>query len=218
MRIGHGYDVHKLTEGRKLILGGVDIPYDKGLLGHSDADVLTHAIMDALLGAAALGDIGKLFPDNDPAYEGNSIDDQMEQLGDDLEDFFRFRENKSKTKSTKALAATLNIGAEYVFPYYDKLTFAFLSSTRINGKYSSSEGRFYANVAPVNWFEASINYACSSYGSSFGWLLNFHPRGFNFFIGSDTQFFKVSPQFIPVGRANANISFGINFPFGELID
>ena len=70
MRIGHGYDVHKLAEGRKLILGGVEIPWEKGLLGHSDADVLTHALMDALLGAAALGDIGKLFPDNDPAYEG----------------------------------------------------------------------------------------------------------------------------------------------------
>ena len=70
MRIGHGYDVHRLVEGRKLIIGGVDIPYEKGLLGHSDADVLAHAIMDALLGAAALGDIGKLFPDNDPSYEG----------------------------------------------------------------------------------------------------------------------------------------------------
>ena len=70
MRIGHGYDVHKLVEGRKLILGGVEIPYDKGLLGHSDADVLTHALMDALLGAAALGDIGGLFPDNDDAYLG----------------------------------------------------------------------------------------------------------------------------------------------------
>ena len=68
MRIGHGYDVHRLAEGRKLILGGVDIAYHKGLLGHSDADVLVHAIMDALLGAAALGDIGKLFPDRDPAY------------------------------------------------------------------------------------------------------------------------------------------------------
>lgn len=70
MRIGHGYDVHKLVEGRKLILGGVDIPHDKGLLGHSDADVLLHAISDALLGAAALGDIGKLFPDTDAKYEG----------------------------------------------------------------------------------------------------------------------------------------------------
>ena len=70
MRIGHGYDVHRLVEERPLILGGVTVPYEKGLLGHSDADVLTHAVMDALLGAAALGDIGKLFPDNDPAYEG----------------------------------------------------------------------------------------------------------------------------------------------------
>ena len=70
MRIGHGYDVHKLIEGRKLILGGIEIPFEKGLLGHSDADVLTHALMDALLGAAALGDIGKLFPDNDPAFAG----------------------------------------------------------------------------------------------------------------------------------------------------
>lgn len=70
MRIGHGYDVHRLVPGRKLILGGVEVPYERGLLGHSDADVLTHAIMDALLGAGALGDIGQLFPDNDPAYEG----------------------------------------------------------------------------------------------------------------------------------------------------
>ncbi len=68
MRIGQGYDVHRLTAGRKLILGGVKVPYEKGLLGHSDADVLTHAVMDALLGAAALGDIGCLFPDDDPAY------------------------------------------------------------------------------------------------------------------------------------------------------
>lgn len=70
MRIGHGYDVHRLVAGRPLILGGVTVPYDKGLLGHSDADVLTHAVMDALLGAAALGDIGGLFPDTDPAYAG----------------------------------------------------------------------------------------------------------------------------------------------------
>ena len=70
MRIGHGYDVHKLVEDRKLILGGVDIPYEKGLLGHSDADVLLHAVMDALLGAAALGDIGKLFPDTDERFKG----------------------------------------------------------------------------------------------------------------------------------------------------
>ena len=70
MRIGHGYDVHRLVEERKLILGGVEVPYERGLLGHSDADVLAHAVMDALLGAAALGDIGQHFPDTDPAYKG----------------------------------------------------------------------------------------------------------------------------------------------------
>ena len=70
MRIGHGYDVHRLVDGRALIIGGVNSPYEKGLLGHSDADVLAHAIMDSILGALALGDIGKLFPDNDPAYKG----------------------------------------------------------------------------------------------------------------------------------------------------
>lgn len=75
MRIGQGYDVHRLVEGRDLVMGGVTIPYEKGLLGHSDADVLTHALMDALLGAAALGDIGQIFPDADPAYKGaNSLD------------------------------------------------------------------------------------------------------------------------------------------------
>ncbi|HIQ68348.1 MAG TPA: 2-C-methyl-D-erythritol 2,4-cyclodiphosphate synthase [Candidatus Faecousia excrementigallinarum] len=77
MRIGHGYDVHKLVEGRPLILGGVEIPYERGLLGHSDADVLLHSVMDALLGAAALGDIGRHFPDTDPAYKGA---DSMELL------------------------------------------------------------------------------------------------------------------------------------------
>lgn len=86
MRIGQGYDVHRLTDGRKLILGGVDIPYEKGLLGHSDADVLVHAVMDALLGAAALGDIGQHFPDTDPAYEGISSLELLKQVGALLEE------------------------------------------------------------------------------------------------------------------------------------
>lgn len=81
MRIGQGYDVHRLVEGRKLILGGVEIPYEKGLLGHSDADVLTHAVMDALLGAAALGDIGKLFPDTDERYRGADSIGLLREVG-----------------------------------------------------------------------------------------------------------------------------------------
>lgn len=86
MRIGLGYDVHRLTEGRKLILGGVEISYEKGLLGHSDADVLVHAVMDALVGAAALGDIGQHFPDTDPRYSGISSLKLLEHVGALLEE------------------------------------------------------------------------------------------------------------------------------------
>ncbi len=86
MRVGMGYDVHRLVEGRDLILGGVTIPYEKGLLGHSDADVLLHAIMDALLGAAALGDIGKHFPDTDDKYKGISSIKLLEHVGELLEE------------------------------------------------------------------------------------------------------------------------------------
>ena len=86
MRIGHGYDVHRLVEGRKLILGGVEIPFEKGLDGHSDADVLVHAVMDALLGAAALGDIGKLFPDNDERYLGADSVELLKKVRDVLQE------------------------------------------------------------------------------------------------------------------------------------
>ncbi len=86
MRIGHGYDVHRLVAGRDLILGGVNIAYEKGLDGHSDADVLTHAVMDALLGAAALGDIGRHFPDTDPAYKGISSMKLLAQVGEKIRD------------------------------------------------------------------------------------------------------------------------------------
>ena len=97
MRIGMGYDVHRLVEERDLIIGGVKIPYEKGLLGHSDADVLLHAIMDALLGAAALGDIGKHFPDTDPAYKGISSIKLLEKVGELLEENHVFIENIDAT-------------------------------------------------------------------------------------------------------------------------
>ncbi len=97
MRIGTGYDVHKLAKGRKLIIGGVDIPFEYGLLGHSDADVLTHAIMDALLGAAGEGDIGKLFPDTDPAYEGADSLELLKKVGTILSEKLLFVGNIDAT-------------------------------------------------------------------------------------------------------------------------
>lgn len=97
MRVGMGYDVHKLVEDRKLMIGGVEIPYEKGLLGHSDADVLIHAIMDALLGAAALGDIGRHFPDTDPAYAGADSMELLKQVKKLLEDKLYFVSNIDAT-------------------------------------------------------------------------------------------------------------------------
>ena len=112
MRVGMGYDVHKLVEGRNLIMGGVKIPYEKGLLGHSDADVLLHAIMDALLGAAALGDIGKHFPDTDPTYKGISSMKLLEKVGKLLEENGFLVEN---------IDATIIAQAPKMRPYIDSM-------------------------------------------------------------------------------------------------
>lgn len=112
MRIGMGYDVHKLTADRKLIIGGVVIPYELGLLGHSDADVLLHAIMDALLGAAALGDIGKHFPDTEEAYKGISSINLLEQVGQMLEDNLFLIEN---------IDATIIAQQPKMRPYIDRM-------------------------------------------------------------------------------------------------
>ncbi len=112
MRIGTGYDVHRLTEGRKLIIGGVEIPYEKGLLGHSDADVLLHAVMDAMLGAAALGDIGLHFPDTDPAYEGADSMELLKKCGELLAEKLYFVQN---------IDATIIAQAPKLRPYIDQM-------------------------------------------------------------------------------------------------
>ena len=112
MRIGHGYDVHALVPGRKLILGGVEIPYEKGLLGHSDADVLLHAVMDALLGAAALGDIGRHFPDTDNAYKDADSMELLRKVGELLEEQAFLIEN---------IDATIIAQAPKMRPYIDQM-------------------------------------------------------------------------------------------------
>lgn len=112
MRIGMGYDVHRLVQGRRLVIGGVEIPYEKGLLGHSDADVLLHAVMDALLGAAALGDIGKHFPDTDPAYKGISSVTLLKRVGELLEENRFLIEN---------IDATIIAQAPKMRPYIDRM-------------------------------------------------------------------------------------------------
>ena len=136
LRVGHGYDVHRLVPDRKLILGGVEIPWEKGLLGHSDADVLLHAIMDALAGAARLGDIGKLFPDTDPAYKGISSLKLLKEVG---------RLLGEKSFAVVNIDVTLLAQAPKVNPYKtqmeEKIAAALgLEPERINVKATTEEG------------------------------------------------------------------------------
>ncbi|MDE5824379.1 MAG: 2-C-methyl-D-erythritol 2,4-cyclodiphosphate synthase [Lachnospiraceae bacterium] len=136
MRIGMGYDVHRLVEGRPLVMGGVTIPYELGLLGHSDADVLLHAIADALLGAAVLGDIGKHFPDTDPAYKGISSMILLEKVGKLLEENMFFVEN---------IDATIIAQAPKMRPYIDQMRGNIakalgISADQVNVKATTEEG------------------------------------------------------------------------------
>ena len=136
LRIGHGYDVHRLTEGRRLILGGVEVPYEKGLLGHSDADVLTHAVMDALLGAAALGDIGKLFPDTDAAYAGISSILLLERVAERL---------REAGYAVVNLDATVLAQAPKLAPYRERMRENLaralaLDASRVSVKATTEEG------------------------------------------------------------------------------
>lgn len=136
LRIGHGYDVHRLVEGRRLILGGVDIPWKLGLLGHSDADVLTHAVMDALTGAARLGDIGKLFPDTDPAYKDISSLLLLSHVGELL---------REKGFAVVNIDATLLAQAPKVGPYRPRMEANIASAlgidpAQVNVKATTEEG------------------------------------------------------------------------------
>lgn len=136
MRIGSGYDVHKLVPDRKLILGGVNIPFDKGLLGHSDADVLVHAIMDALLGAAALGDIGKHFPDTDPAYKGISSIVLLQKVKELIEGQLYYIENIDAT----VIAQQPKL-ADYIPDMVRNIASALgLEEDRVNIKATTEEG------------------------------------------------------------------------------
>lgn len=152
--------------------------------------------------------------DTQDGYDDNKIDQQLEDLGDRLVDCLNFEKKAQKESETRALHATLTIGAEYDMPFYKRLSAGFLFTQRMAGCFSWTEGRFSANVKPTNWFDATVSYGASTFGSSFGWMINFHPKGFNFFVGSDHQFFKITPQFVPVGHLNTNIQLGINFTFG----
>lgn len=175
MRIGMGYDVHRLTENRELIIGGVKIPYEKGLLGHSDADVLVHAIMDALLGAAALGDIGKHFPDTDETYKGISSINLLKHVGRLLEESCYLIEN---------IDATIIAQAPKMRPYIDSMRENIakalgIDTAQVNVKATTEEGLGFTGkgegissqaicllTSPVNYYteDVTVRSRCNGCG------------------------------------------------------
>lgn len=151
----------------------------------------------------------------DTEGNANSLENQSDALLDDLKDMAKFTKEADGMKRTTALAATLNFGAQYTLPAYDRLNFGLLSTTRLQGKHTWTEARLSANVSPLSGFEASVNYALSNFGSAAGLMLNFHPRGFNFFVAADVPLGKLEPAYCaPIGRAALNVNLGINFTFG----
>lgn len=152
----------------------------------------------------------------DTEGNANSLENQSDALLDDLKDMAKFTKEADGMKRTTALAATLNFGAQYTLPAYDRLNFGLLSTTRLQGKHTWTEARLSANVSPLSGFEASVNYALSNFGSAAGLMLNFHPRGFNFFVAADVPLGKLEPAYCaPIGRAALNVNLGINFTFGS---
>lgn len=148
-------------------------------------------------------------PDSDAP---DSFSNEWKRLRDNLEDLYQLTDHGTIGSRSSALAATLNFGVDYTLPVYRKLHFGLLSSTRLAGRYTWSEVRVSANVAPVKCFSADANVAFGTYGTSFGWLLSFHHTGFNMFLGMDHTLGKVTKQFVPLS-SNASVNFGINFPF-----
>lgn len=140
---------------------------------------------------------------------GVAFEDQKNQMVDDLTDLYRLNDMGNLGGKTKGLGATMNFGAEYALPQYKPLRFGFLSSTRIQGAYSWNEERFSANVAPLKWLDGGINFGIGSFGADFGWIINFHPKGFNFFIAMDHIMGKCSKQMIPLS-SQAQLSLGMS--------
>src|SRR5574344_305623 len=151
------------------------------------------------------------FHDTSVTSDGNNtIDDQNDKYGDQISDFANLQDKGDNGSRTTGIGATMNFGCEYILPAYRNLSFGLLSSTRINGKYSWTEGRLSANVAPLKWIDGGFNFAVSSFAASMGWILNIHPKGFNFFLGMDHILGKMSKEGIPLS-SNASVSMGINF-------
>lgn len=196
---GAMYDMKDILEGMKLSAAITDL----GILFWRD--VMNAGSREGRFEYTGFGEI-------DPANV--NLDDQLEQIRNDALGLMNFYFEDSSHASTR-LAPIIRLGAEYQMPFYEQLSAAFLFSQRIGRMYDMTEARVYANIAPIAWFDASVNFGVCTYGTEFGWMLNFHPRHFTLFLGSDSQVFRVTPQMIPVRRMNVNLSLGMAFPLNS---
>ena len=142
----------------------------------------------------------------------NNFDDELDYLSEELATLYELQDLGDQGAKAKALGAVLRLGAEYTFPYYRNLSFGALSTTRIMGAYSWTDLRLTANVAPVKFFSASLGIAEGSYGFSWGWLLNIHPKGVNFFLGMDQSLSSLSKEGVPL-TSQVDLSMGFNVTF-----
>ena len=152
------------------------------------------------------------FNTDNYVFKPSDMDGSWDEFVDGFDKLYKLEDRGNVGKHTRGLGATINAGAEYAMPFYRKLSIGFLSSTRIFGKYSWSEARFSANVAPAKCFSAGVNFAVGTYGCAFGWLLNYSYTGFNLFIGMDNTYLKMAKQGVPL-HSNTAVNLGINFPF-----
>jgi len=142
----------------------------------------------------------------------NSLESQGDRYADQIADFANLSSDGDKGSRSTGIGATINFGCEYTLPAYRQLKFGFLSSTRINGKYSWTDARLSANVAPLSWLDGGMSFSVNSFTASMGWVVNVHPKGFNFFIGMDHILGKTSKEFIPLS-SNASLNLGMNVTF-----
>ena len=144
----------------------------------------------------------------------DAMEDELENIGDKAEKVMEFKVNDIQSGTTK-LDATMYLGAEYNMPFYKPLSVAVLYGKRFSTYTGWDEVRGYVNIAPLKWIEASANVGYSTSGTSWGWMLNFHPAGINFFVGSDYMLSKVTPQYLPVNNLNCHATMGISLALGK---
>lgn len=205
--LGATYDMHRFVDGLTLSAALLDLGFINWKHNTHAATPNTTWTFDGFHNIA--------LDEDQPDFDDNKLDAQLDDMWDGLQDCANFERKSQNGSRTTAMAATLSLGAEYRMPFYDRLTAGFLFTQRFAGCFSWTEGRFSANFKPTRWFGLTANYAASTFGSSFGWMLNFHPSGYTFFIGSDHQTFNVTPQGLPVGKALMQINLGMSITFGK---